>query len=151
MSVFKSASSILSRIEEIERQKQAEIRELLEPARRRLSEIDQERANLDQEERQLLELLGEKRGVAATEKRTRRSRGKRTTAQHKKEIVGKFITDGHIRDNGDLNRELRAALSDAGFGIHDFRKIGEYLPAGWEAKSNGLRGIAAKTVFHKSR
>ena len=71
------------------------------------------------------------------------------TALHKKEIIGRFITDGHIRDNSELTKELRAALKDEGFGVHDFRRLNDYLPSGWESRSNGLRGTAAKTTFHK--
>lgn len=142
-----ATGSIKERLDEIQRRHQeqlrAEINKIMQPARERLQEIAELRAKLDREERELLDILGEGKGPG------RRRKGKRVTAFHKKEIIGRFISDGHIKDNSELTKELRTALTDEGFGIHDFRKMNDYLPAGWQAKSNGLRGTAARTTFHK--
>ncbi len=110
---------------------------LIEPAKSRLAEISKLRDELDREEAHLLMLIGDK-------KSRRRRRGKRMTRAHKKEIVGRFINEGHIRDQQDLTKQLRAALTDEGFTSND------YLPSGWEARSNGMRGTAARTTFLRS-
>jgi hypothetical protein len=134
-------------IERLKREFEEKVAGALEPARKRLDEIQEIRAQLDEEERQLLGVLtgGKKDG-----RRRRRAGTRRVTAQHKKEVLSKFISKGHIKNGTILSRELRAALSDEGIGTNDFRNLTAYLPAGWQAKSNGQRGTAAQTVFHQS-
>ncbi len=131
----------LQRLEQEFSQKKAAV---VEPARRRLEEIRRQKEELDKEEDQLLELLGER----SSSNGRRRRKGKRMTAMHKKEILGKFIQEGHIKDGSELTKQLRAALTDEGLGVNDFRQLSRYLPSGWEARSNGLRGSAARTTFH---
>jgi len=139
-------SSIKEKMAAIDSQAEQQKRALVEPAKKRIEEIRQSRTALDREEEELLALIGEpRRGGVGRKPRT----GKRMTALHKKEIIGRFIENGHIRPNTDLSRELRIALTDEGFGSNDFRKLTAYMPAGWEARSNGQRGTAARTVFLK--
>ena len=145
MSNTMDAGSITEQLELIKRKHEEELRQAMEPARKRLGEIQKIREELDREEEEIRSLLGEQKSGR------RRRRGKRMTAMHKKEILGRFISEGHIKDDADLTKELRTALMDEGFGVHDFRKLNDYLPAGWEADSNGLRGSAARTTFHKVR
>ena len=135
-------NSITQHLEDLKKQYEEQLKAAMEPARSRLKEIDSERAKLDQEEAEIRKLLGE------DGPRRRRSKGKRMTSLHKKEIVGRFINEGHIRNDMLMSKELREALKDEGFGPHDFRALNDYLPQGWEAKSNGLRGTAARTTFH---
>ncbi len=141
-----TALEITDSLKQIEEEYRKRMQEALAPARNRLDEIQQQRDALDREEdeiRRLLEMPTRER------KPRRRSTGKRMTAAHKKEIMGRFIEQGWVKDQTVLSKELRTALSDEGIGTNDFRKLNDYLPAGWEARSNGLRGTAAKTVFHK--
>ncbi|MCC6545931.1 hypothetical protein IT570_02090 [Candidatus Sumerlaeota bacterium] len=70
------------------------------------------------------------------------------TAQHKKEVLGKYVSQGYIKHGTVLSKELRTALKDEGLGTNDFRILSNYMPTGWEARSNGLRGTAASTIFH---
>jgi len=143
------AQSILDRLEAIAKRAEQEKEEALRPIKSRLAEIDRQRAELDAEEAKLTKILRDMgQGGPAPVKR-RRSSGRRMTSRHKSEIVATYIRDGHIKDGMSLTKELRAALTDTGFGNHDFRKLPEYMPPGWEAKSNGMRGNAAKTTFHK--
>lgn len=140
---------IAQQIERARQEFEQKMQAAKEPARKRLDEINQLRDELDREEADLLRLLNEspaKGGPGA--KRTRRSSGKRVTRAHKREIIARFINQGHIKNNGDLTRELRIALSDEGFGPNDFRKMNDYLPSGWTSRSNGARGTAARTTFH---
>jgi len=138
---------ITQSLEELNKEYEEKRKERLEPARQRLEEIKEERRQLDAEEDRLRDLLnlGKKSGT-----KRRRQGGKRVTAAQKKDIVGRFVKDGHIKDKSELTKELRRALLDEGLNIHDFRKLNEYLPSGWKAKSNNMRGTAAKTVFQKS-
>lgn len=142
------ANEIQEQMSQLEREFEQKKQQLLEPAKRRLEEINANRAELDREEEEILQMLGQAKSGGG-QRRRRRSGGKRMTAQHKKEIVGWFIDNGHIKNGTEMTRELRAALQEKGFGIHDFPKLNDYLPSGWEARSNGLRGTAAKTVFHQ--
>lgn len=137
-----------SSVESLKKQFEQKLAGALEPAKKRLDEIQQIRDSLDREEQELLELLGvgTRKGGA---KRGPRRGGRRVTAMHKKEVIGRFIAEGHIRNGGTLTRELRAALADEGLGSNDFRKLNEYMPSGWQAKSNGQRGFAALTTFHQ--
>lgn len=146
---MKDAGQILERLNEIEKRAREEREEALRPAKERLAQIEEERARLDQEEQKLLKILQELGGGHASPRRKRRSSGRRMTSLHKKEVVAEFIREGHIRSGMQLSKELRAALIDRGFGNHDFRKLPEYMPHGWRADSNGMRGNAAKTVFQK--
>lgn len=132
-------------LEQIKEEFQRKMQEALEPARRRLDEIARERAELDREEAKLLAYLGEK-----TEKAPRRRNARRVTAIHKKEVLAKFVREGHIQNGTEMTKSLRTALADEGIGSNDFRKLNEYLPSGWTAKSNGARGTAAKTVFYQN-
>lgn len=135
---------ILQKVEDLKKKHEQELNQVMEPARKRLNEIKKEREALDKEEVELLRLIGEEPSGR------RRRRGKRMTAMHKKEIVARFINEGHIKPEMEMTKELRTALRDEGFGPHDFRALNDYLPAGWTAKSNGLRGVAACTTFHKN-
>lgn len=132
-------------LEQIKEEFQRKMQEALEPARRRLDEIARERADLDREEAKLLAYLGEK-----TEKAPRRRITRRVTSVHKKEVLAKFVREGHIKNGTEMTKSLRTALADEGIGSNDFRKLNEYLPNGWTAKSNGARGTAAKTVFYQN-
>lgn len=139
------AHSIVEEMKALEEKHLKEKEELKAPARARLDEIEKLRRELDDEERHLRRILDLEPGI-----RQRRRTGKRMTALHKKEILGRFITEGHIRHNMKLTKELRTALQDEGLGVHDFRKLNDYMPAGWQAKSNGQRGILAETIFLKN-
>lgn len=147
---MKDAGQILERLNEIEKRALAEKEEALRPAKERLAQIEEERLRLDQEEQRLLQLLRDL-GVtsAGAPRRRRKAAGRRMTSRHKTEIVAEFIREGHIKHGMTLSKELRTALIDRGFGNHDFRKLPEYMPNGWRADSNGMRGNAAKTVFYK--
>lgn len=149
---MKDPRVIIERLNELNKRHEQEKEEALRPAKERLLEIERVRADLDQEEARLLQMLRElgATGVGVGARRRRRASGKRMTALHKKEIIAEFIRDGHITDGMAIGRDLRTALIDRGFGAHDFRKISEYMPAGWEARSNGMRGNAAKTTFHRA-
>ena len=132
-----------SEVEKIRRQFDEKRNLALEPARKRLQEIREARAKLDREEEEILAALGE-----PIEGKKRRTTGRRMTAQHKKSVLGKYVSQGYIKHGAALSKELRTALKDEGLGTNDFRILGNYLPPGWEARSNGLRGIAAETVFY---
>jgi hypothetical protein len=140
---IETANTINETLKKIDEEFQKARNNALAPARNRLAEIQEIKAQLQKEEEDLYVILGED-----SPRGRRRHKGKRMTALHKKEIMGRFIEEGHIKHNSALTRELRAALTDEGFGINDFRKLTAYLPNGWEARSNGLRGTAAKTTFH---
>ena len=145
-------TTIAVQLEQLKHEFEQKRKSLMEPARLRLQEIDRTRDELDREEEELRELLGEKKAMTHNlftgPKRQRRSSGKRMTAQHKKEVVARFVASGHIKANTDLSRELRAALTGEGLGNHDLRILQNYMPAGWQARSNGQRGLLAKTTFH---
>ncbi|CAN5211209.1 hypothetical protein BH09SUM1_BH09SUM1_08010 [soil metagenome] len=144
------AASIAEQLAQLEREFEARRVDLFEPARKRLDEIARMREDLDREEGELYEVIGESRGGPPKKQRKQRATGgKRMGAAHKKEIVGRFISKGHIKNNTDLSRELRIALEDEGLRSYDFRKMNEYLPSGWSARSNGQRGLLAKTTFHQ--
>lgn len=126
-------------------------KEKLSAASARLDAIAAERANLDAEERSIRALLGE--GLPSAAARipvTRKRRATRTTAAQKKDVIARFIREGHIKHNELLTPSLRAALKDAGFNIHDFRRLNEYLPGGWRSESNGARGLLARTIFYNN-
>lgn len=138
-----TAGDITQELEKLQEEFERRKSEAMKPARDRLEEIRKIKAELDAEEEKLLGLLGEGKDGR------RRRRGKRMTAMHKKEIIGRYIQQGHIKNGSELTKSLRTALTDEGFGVNDFRKLTAYLPSGWEARSNGLRGTAARTTFHQ--
>ncbi len=142
-----TADKITEKLQQLQSDFNERMREVLEPARRRLDEINNLRDQLDKEEQELIKILnGGKKGEGSS---ARRRPAKRVTAIHKKETMGKFIAEGHIKDGTELSKELRTALMDEGLGTNDFRQLNRYLPNGWEAKSNGMRGPTAKTTFHR--
>lgn len=138
---------ILAQLTRIDEEAERKKREVIAPARQRLQEIAQIREQLADEEVKLRRLLGLNDTPAGRMKRGGKTR---LTQRHKTEIMAKFIHAGHIRDKSELTRELRAALVDEGYGQYDFRKLNNYMPSGWEAISNGVRGFGAKTTFHKT-
>lgn len=139
-----TSNTIVKDLEALQEEYERKKMEALQPARNRLEEVRRQKAELESEEEELLEILGEGK------QDRRRRKGKRVTAVHKKAIMGDFIKEGHIRNGSELTKNLRTALSDAGLGVNDFRKLDDYLPPGWRAESNGLRGSAARTVFYSS-
>ncbi len=137
---------IVAKLHQIEEEAEKRKKEVVAPARQRLQEIAQIREQLNAEEAQLRRILGLNDTPAG---RMKRSGKIRLTQRHKTEIMAKFIQAGHIRDGSVLSRELRTALVDEGYGQYDFRKLDNYMPSGWKAISNGVRGFGAKTTFHK--
>ncbi len=137
---------IIAKLHQIEEEAENRKKQVMAPARQRLQEIQNLREQLNSEEIQLRKLLGLNETPAG---RVKRSGKIRLTQRHKTEIMAKFIQLGHIRDGATLTRELRTALVDEGYGQYDFRKLDNYMPNGWKAVSNGVRGFGAKTTFHK--
>lgn len=146
-----ASNQILEAIEKAKSHFEEQVKAALAPARARLAEISRLRDELDSEESKLRTLLGESKPAAAasSSSRRRRSSGRRMSSAAKKEIVARFIQEGHIRNGGELSRSLRVAMMEAGIGVNDFRILHQYLPAGWSAKNNGQRGSASKTTFHQ--
>lgn len=147
-----ASSNILGELDRLKREYEDRMKAALQPARQRLAEIDNQRSELDREEAKLLELLGEAPKVSGPARRRSAGGGtrRRIPASHKKEVIARFINEGHIKDKGELTRGLRQALKDQGFGLNDFRKMNDYLPGGWTSKSNGRRGNAAETIFYRT-
>ena len=145
-----TASQLAAEFEKIEREKQEKVNALRSKAEARLSEIENERIKLDQEEISIRNFLNlPSKGEKARRKGTR-APSKRVSSSAKSETLAKFIAAGHITNGGKLTKELRTALKDAGFKAYDFTRIGSFLPAGWTAKSNGQRGLLAETIFNRS-
>jgi chorismate mutase len=147
-----SLNEIVTQIQQLHNRQMEERREALKPAQARIDEIDSQIRALEAERRKLQEFIAAQLGESpkpVARPRTTPTRS-RVAPEKKKAIIASHINQGHIKLGEALSAEVRAALTDEGFGAHDFRKLQDYLPSGWKVETNGRRGRAAQTIFVKA-